>query len=109
MHIEDLSPSGFEQAQTAAIYAAVTGSIGSTAREERVDYSSGRRVEVDPTFTTVERVASSTTSPASLWRVTDSTDDSVVGVVFVTAALPGRSTSHSLDDDFVGLATAGAA
>lgn len=104
MHIEDLSPSGFQQAADAATTAAVTGSRGGTARYEERDCHG--QPKGDPTFTTVERVASSTTSPASLWRVTDSTVDSVIGVVFVTAALPGRSTSHGLDDDFVELVLA---
>ena len=96
MHIEDLNPAAIYQAETAAIYASVSGSVGSTVHDEPVDYSTGRRVPGPKTFTTVERVVSSRTSPASLWRIASATEGSVVGVVFVQHALPGRATSHAL-------------
>lgn len=93
---DTLDPASFYQAETAAIYAGASGSVGSTVEDQRIDYSTGVRIPGPTTFTTVEAVAHSRTSPASLWRVSAATDDSIVGVVFVQHAQPGRATSHAL-------------
>jgi len=101
MHIDDLNPVSFDQADEASVFAAVTGSVGSTASRE--EYDSKGQPKGNKTFAKVERVAASSTSPASLWRVADATDRSIVGVVFVRGAQPGRATSHALND-YVALA-----
>lgn len=101
MHIDDLNPVSFDQADEASVYAAVTGSVGSTVHREERDCNG--QPKGDKTFAKVERVAHSTVSPVSLWRVADATDRSIVGVVFVRGAQPGRATSHALND-YVALA-----
>jgi hypothetical protein len=101
--IDTVDRSSFYQAETAAIYAGVSGSVGSTVEDQRIDYT-GFRIPGPTTFTTVERVTYSRTSPASLWRVSAATDESIVGLVFIQSAQPGRATSHALDNDFVDLA-----
>lgn len=90
-HLDDINPASFRQAESAAIYAGVSGSVGSTYHEERRE----RDGSLSDTFTKVERVAYSTTSPTSLWRVADATDPSIIGLVFLQSVKPGRATSHA--------------
>lgn len=98
---EDFPTDSLYRAETACIYAAVSGSVGSTAREEARDCHG--QLKGEPTFATVERVVYSKTSPACLWRVSAASDPAIVGVVLVQSAQPGRATSHAIENDFIEL------
>ena len=99
MFVSDtLAPATVGLINDAIITAAATGSrSGGARRDER--FLNGGGIE---TFVKVDRVVARN---SNAWRVTDASDESVVGLVVPWASsLPGRHTSHAIDNDFADLA-----
>lgn len=86
---DHLNNEGLKMAANAIAMAAVRGSVGSTAVEERREADGS----LSQTFVTVERVA----DHDAAWRVSDASDsvDPISGVVLVMSGLPGRYHSHA--------------
>lgn len=90
-HTDNLDAKLIKLARDAAGHAGALGARGTTFHDE-LRANDGSRVAVTVTVTAVVH---SSTSPASLWRITAATDPALDGTVFVTNALSGRSTSHA--------------
>lgn len=76
-------------AQEAITMAAVTGSRSGAARVQRVQPDGSLR---DEAFVSVDRVVA---LRSNAWRVTDSSDAAIVGLVLPQAGLPGRYATHA--------------
>lgn len=90
-HLNDLDAKLIKLARDAAGHAGALGARGTTFNDE-LRAADGSRVAITVTVTAVVH---STTSPASLWRITAASDPALDGVVFIDGALPGRATSHA--------------
>lgn len=95
--VDDLAQ---QLAYDAMINACVTGSVGSTSTREYRNLDGVLEVQGEQT---VERIAVPVgrigTRSSCAWRVvgSDSNDD----IVIVASRIPGRSTSHAIDNDLV--------
>lgn len=90
-HLNNLDAQLIKLARDAAGHAGALGASGTTFNDE-LRAADGSWIAITVTITAVTH---STTSPASLWRITAASDPALDGVVFIDGALPGRATSHA--------------